>query len=292
MDVTVGALGSAMHPGMFGGPAPDPVAGLLAMLASMRDERGNTTIDGVENSGSWDGVDYLPEQFRADAQVLDGVDLVGSGSMADMLWARPTVTILGIGQTDDTHIHHQRRRGDNVMRGPGAVCLAMLCVISIMLGACSSSSANAVSEPSATTAASAKSSTDTTTEKTTTQPTTVTQTKTVTPPTQTKTVTAPTQTNTVIKTQTTPTAQTTSTETNGNGAAAALAAAAAQGKGPEEGDEGLPGWAWGLIGAGAAGLLAWAIVAYRGRHRHAGSGPPRDGGGAGVPPLPPEAGPR
>jgi hypothetical protein len=167
----------------------------------------------------------------------------------------------------------------------------MLCVISIMLGAWSS--ASAVSEPSATTAASAKSSTNTTAEKTTTQPTTtVTQTKTVTPPTQTKTVTAPTQTNTVIKTQTTPPAQTTSTETNGNGAAAALAAAAAKGEGPEEGDEGLPGWAWGLIGAGAAGLLAWAIVAYRGRHRHAGSGPPRDGGGAGVPPLPPEAGPR
>jgi hypothetical protein len=79
-------------------------------------------------------------------------------------------------------------------------------------------------------------------------------------------------------------AQTTSTETNGNGAAAALAAAAAKEKGTEEGDEGLPGWAWGLIGAGAAGLLAWAIVAYRGRHRHAGPGDPGDGGGAGAPP--------
>lgn len=96
VDVTVGALGSAMHSGMFGGPAPDPVAGLLAMLASMRDERGDTTIDGVENSGSWNGVDYPPEQFRADAQVLDGVEVVGSGSVADMLWARPAVTVLGI----------------------------------------------------------------------------------------------------------------------------------------------------------------------------------------------------
>jgi acetylornithine deacetylase/succinyl-diaminopimelate desuccinylase-like protein len=96
VDVKVSALASAMHSGMFGGPAPDPVAGLLAMLASMRDERGDTTIDGVDASGSWKGVDYPPEQFRADAQVLDGVDLIGSGSVADMLWARPAVTVLGI----------------------------------------------------------------------------------------------------------------------------------------------------------------------------------------------------
>ena len=30
VDVTLEALGSAMHSGMFGGPAPDPVAGLIA----------------------------------------------------------------------------------------------------------------------------------------------------------------------------------------------------------------------------------------------------------------------
>jgi acetylornithine deacetylase/succinyl-diaminopimelate desuccinylase-like protein len=96
VDVTVRGLASAMHSGMFGGPAPDPVAGLIAMLASMRDERGDTTIDGVASSGHWDGVEYPADQFRADAQVLDGVDLIGSGSVADMLWARPAVTVLGI----------------------------------------------------------------------------------------------------------------------------------------------------------------------------------------------------
>jgi acetylornithine deacetylase/succinyl-diaminopimelate desuccinylase-like protein len=96
VDVKLSALGSAMHSGMFGGPAPDAVAALLAMLASMRDDRGDTTIDGVDASGTWQGVDYPSEQFRTDAQVLDGVDLIGSGSAADMLWARPAVTVLGI----------------------------------------------------------------------------------------------------------------------------------------------------------------------------------------------------
>jgi cysteinylglycine-S-conjugate dipeptidase len=96
IDVKLEALGSAMHSGMFGGPAPDPLAGLIAMLASLRDEHGNTTIDGLDNTQTWSGVDYPSEQFRADAEVLDGVDLVGTGSPADMLWARPAVTVLGI----------------------------------------------------------------------------------------------------------------------------------------------------------------------------------------------------
>jgi acetylornithine deacetylase/succinyl-diaminopimelate desuccinylase-like protein len=85
-----------MHSGMFGGPAPDPVAGLLMMLASMRDENGDTIIDGLENDQKWQGVDYPADQFRKDANVLEGVDLIGSGSPADMLWARPAVTVLGI----------------------------------------------------------------------------------------------------------------------------------------------------------------------------------------------------
>jgi acetylornithine deacetylase/succinyl-diaminopimelate desuccinylase-like protein len=85
-----------MHSGMFGGPAPDPVAALVAILASLRDADGNTTIDGLDNTQRWTGVDYPVDQFRADAKILDGVDEIGDGSVADMLWARPAVTILGI----------------------------------------------------------------------------------------------------------------------------------------------------------------------------------------------------
>ena len=96
VDVTLDALGSAMHSGMFGGPTPDPVAGLIQVLASLHDKDGNTIIDGLESSGTWSGVDYPAKQFRTDAHVLDGVDLVGSGTVADMLWARCDATTLGI----------------------------------------------------------------------------------------------------------------------------------------------------------------------------------------------------
>jgi acetylornithine deacetylase/succinyl-diaminopimelate desuccinylase-like protein len=81
---------------MFGGPAPDALAALVKMLGTLRDDAGNTTIDGLDATGTWSGAEYPADRFRADAQILDGVALLGDGSVADMLWARPAVTILGI----------------------------------------------------------------------------------------------------------------------------------------------------------------------------------------------------
>lgn len=94
--VTVEALDSEVHSGMFGGPAPDALAALIEMLADLRDERGNTTIEGLDASRTWRGEPYPPDQFRIDAGVREGVDLLGDGTVSDMLWARPAVTVLGI----------------------------------------------------------------------------------------------------------------------------------------------------------------------------------------------------
>jgi acetylornithine deacetylase/succinyl-diaminopimelate desuccinylase-like protein len=93
--VTVRTLKSAMHSGMFGGAAPDALAALIAMLATLRDERGNTTVKGLDAGQTWRGAAYPPAQFRKDANVIDGVDLLGE-SVEDMVWARPTATVLGI----------------------------------------------------------------------------------------------------------------------------------------------------------------------------------------------------
>ena len=93
--VTVRTLSSAMHSGVFGGAAPDALAALILMLATLRDERGDTTIRGLDNTQTWSGAKYPPEQFRKDANVLDGVDLLGD-DISDMIWARPAVTVLGI----------------------------------------------------------------------------------------------------------------------------------------------------------------------------------------------------
>ena len=94
--VHVSTLDGAMHSGMFGGPAPDALLALIGMLATLRDARGNTTIHGLDSDARSNGVDYPPEQFRADARVLDGVELLGDGRVQDMLWSRPAVSVLGI----------------------------------------------------------------------------------------------------------------------------------------------------------------------------------------------------
>ena len=65
------------------------------MIATLRDDQGNTTIRGLDNTQTWSGAKYPPEQFRRDANVLDGVDLLGD-DISDMIWARPAVTVLGI----------------------------------------------------------------------------------------------------------------------------------------------------------------------------------------------------
>ena len=80
--VTVSALKSEVHSGMFGGPAPDALAALVAMLATLRDGQGNTTITGLDSTQRWKGGLYPPEQFRSDVGVLGGGRLLGGGRSA------------------------------------------------------------------------------------------------------------------------------------------------------------------------------------------------------------------
>lgn len=94
--VTVEALSTEIHSGMYGGAAPDALAALIHMLSTLRDDQGNTTIKGLDNTQVWDGAPYPERAFSTDAHVLDGERLLGSGSVSDMLWARPALTVLGI----------------------------------------------------------------------------------------------------------------------------------------------------------------------------------------------------
>ncbi|MBD9735470.1 dipeptidase [Streptomyces sp. H28] len=94
--VRIDTLEGNLHSGQFGGAAPDALAALVRVLDSLRAEDGSTTVDGLSGDASWDGLQYDDEQFRKDAGVLDGVELIGSGTVADRIWARPAVTVLGI----------------------------------------------------------------------------------------------------------------------------------------------------------------------------------------------------
>jgi cysteinylglycine-S-conjugate dipeptidase len=93
--VEVRVLMQAVHSGSYGGPIPDALTALSRLLATLHDDRGNVAVPGLA-SGQWDGVDYPEEAFREEAGVLPGVASIGDGSVADRLWAKPAISVLGI----------------------------------------------------------------------------------------------------------------------------------------------------------------------------------------------------
>lgn len=101
VTVTVDTLRAPLHSGGFGGAAPDAVAALVRLLDTLRDDAGRTVIDGVDTHTKWQGEPYEADAFRADAGILDGVDIMGTrdDAPADMVWARPAITITGFTST-------------------------------------------------------------------------------------------------------------------------------------------------------------------------------------------------
>ncbi|MEW1901390.1 dipeptidase [Streptomyces sp. NPDC086147] len=94
--VRIDTLEGNLHSGQFGGAAPDALAALIRVLDSLRGPDGSTVVDGLPGDQVWEGLQYPEENFRQDAKVLPGVDLPGGGTVADRIWARPAVTVVGI----------------------------------------------------------------------------------------------------------------------------------------------------------------------------------------------------
>lgn len=93
--VDVESLRAPVHSGMFGGPAPDALLALVRMLDTLLDERGDVSVPGLDGI-PWHGGDYPEADFRLDAGILDGLSLVGTGTVGERLWAHPAVTIVGL----------------------------------------------------------------------------------------------------------------------------------------------------------------------------------------------------
>ncbi len=96
--VTVRTLDHSVHSGMYGGAAPDAVTALVRLLASLHDDEGNVAVEGMNSSEAAD-LDYDEARFRSESGLLDGVSLIGSGSILSRLWTRPALTTIGIDVT-------------------------------------------------------------------------------------------------------------------------------------------------------------------------------------------------
>ena len=91
----VRVLKNAVHSGMFGGAVPDALTVLSRLIATLHDENGEVAVDGlVGREGA--PVDYPEDRFRHEAGIVDGVRLVGNGTITDRIWTKPAISVLGI----------------------------------------------------------------------------------------------------------------------------------------------------------------------------------------------------
>jgi acetylornithine deacetylase/succinyl-diaminopimelate desuccinylase-like protein len=92
--VTVRVLPIAQHSGAYGGPIPDAITALSRMIATLHDEHGDVAIDGL-HTFTWTGMQVPEDELREESRVLDSVQLLGTGTIADRLLSKPAVAVLG-----------------------------------------------------------------------------------------------------------------------------------------------------------------------------------------------------
>jgi cysteinylglycine-S-conjugate dipeptidase len=93
--LTVRTLDHGIHSGMFGGVVPDAITALIRMIATLHDAEGNVAVAGLRSSVASD-LDYPERRLREESGLLDGVELIGSGSILTRMWTKPSITTIGI----------------------------------------------------------------------------------------------------------------------------------------------------------------------------------------------------
>lgn len=96
--VEVATLDHGLHSGLWGGVVPDALTVLVRLLASLHDDDGNVAVAGLYE-GTAAPVDRGSQWVRAESGLLDGVAEIGTGTVAQRLWAKPAVTVIGIDTT-------------------------------------------------------------------------------------------------------------------------------------------------------------------------------------------------
>jgi acetylornithine deacetylase/succinyl-diaminopimelate desuccinylase-like protein len=96
--VEVATLDHGLHSGMWGGVVPDALMVLVRLLATLHDDNGNVAVRGLYEATAAD-TDRSPAWVREESGLLSDVAEIGVGSVAQRLWAKPAITVIGIDAT-------------------------------------------------------------------------------------------------------------------------------------------------------------------------------------------------
>lgn len=94
-DVEVRTLTHAVHSGMWGGLVPDALMALSRLIATLHDDVGDVAVAGLHSGPAADVV-YPEERLRAESGATPGVEWIGSGSVVERLWTKPSLSITGL----------------------------------------------------------------------------------------------------------------------------------------------------------------------------------------------------
>ena len=96
--IEVSTLDHGLHSGIWGGVVPDALTALIRLLATLHDDDGNVAVVGLHESRAA-AIDRGAQWVRDESGLLDGVAEIGSGTVAQRLWAKPAITVIGIDTT-------------------------------------------------------------------------------------------------------------------------------------------------------------------------------------------------
>lgn len=93
--IEVKTLDHALHSGMYGGAVPDAMTAMIRLLASLHDAEGNVAVAGLHEGKAAD-LPYSDADLRRDSGLLEGTSQIGSGTILDRIWNKPSITVIGI----------------------------------------------------------------------------------------------------------------------------------------------------------------------------------------------------
>lgn len=93
--VDVRTLDHAVHSGMFGGVFPDALMTLVRLLGTLHGDAGDVAVADLVR-GEASALDYPEHRLRQESGAVEGLELIGTGRVVDRMWAKPSISILGI----------------------------------------------------------------------------------------------------------------------------------------------------------------------------------------------------
>lgn len=96
--IQVRTLDHGLHSGEYGGALPDALTTLCRLLATLHDADGSVAVAGLVGSDEV-CVDFPEQRLRAESEVLDGVQLIGTGPIGARTWSKPAISVIGLDAT-------------------------------------------------------------------------------------------------------------------------------------------------------------------------------------------------